>query len=501
METKGKKILAEPEFLSRNDTEGGRWTVDECRAVRGEPSTDIVNREMKVPTQDDDLARCIRAHEMMHAKVSPAGEWKEWIDRKIASRDAMVATEELRVNLLCQKAGFDVKGNLTDGGEMADGERVAATKDWKGAVQFTIATAGTASNKAFLTGIRRHNREWGIILLDISKRAVKEMEKAYKTKTLASTMKNNHGLAPYGFSHTERIAEWVDRLSETSPEDIQRQKEEARRAREEARRNKQEGAKSPEEGKEGTHSNEGEVTKDAKGKDDGNPFKGITPDKSTGRIPTWGELNIRVLPMPIHSKGNIGKKRIASNYGMRPRRIHRYMTDPQMRIFDRTVKGTGGVVIIDASGSMSFSREQLTKILENAPGATVAVYTDAGTDVPNLWVVAQKGKMVDKLPETGFGNGVDFPAIEWGHKQKQSSNSPMIWVTDGGVCGPNQHYSNMLAMQCINFCRKNNIVVVPHVGEAIEQLHKLKNGEKAKSVWPAMFKQAYKEKMGHKLEA
>lgn len=497
MATKERKILAEPEFLTREDTEGGRWTVDECRAVRGEPSTNIVEREMRVPTQDDALARCIRAHEMMHAKVSPAGDWKQWIDRKIASYDSLVATEELRVNLLCQKAGFDVKGNLTDGGEMADGERVAATKDWKGAVQFAVATAGTASNKAFLTGIRRHNREWGAILLDISKRAVREMEKAYKTGKLASTVVTSYGIAPFGFSNTERIAEWVDRLSETSPEELQRQKEEARRAREEARRKKGEGKDG--EGEQGVHSNAVQPEKGTKGRDDGNPFKGITPDSNTFSLPTWAELNIRVLPMPVHSKGNIGKKRIASNYGLRPRRMHRYMTDPQMRIFDRTVKGTGGVVIIDGSGSMSFSRQQLTKILENAPGATVAVYTDQGENVPNMWVVAKKGRMVDTLPETGFGNGVDFPAIEWGHKQREKSNTPMIWVTDGGVCGRG-NYSEMLAMQCINFAKKNGIVVVPHVNEAIDQLQKLKNGDKARSVWPPMFKQAYKNKMGMKLE-
>lgn len=490
--TKERKIFTEPELLHRDDVQGGRWTIEECRATRGEPSTSITAREMNIPTQDDELARCIRAHEMMHAKVSPAGDWGKWIDRKVASRQSMVVVEELRVNYLCGVAGFSVKQNLTDGGETADGERIGATKDWAGAVQMAIATAGTASNKAFLTGIRRHHRPWGPILLDISKRAVKEMQKAYKTRTLASTMIDpKSGLYPFGFSHTERIAEWVDRLCAKSPEDIEREKAEAKRAKEEARKAKAEGNNGESESR--SHGAEGSADK---GDMDGNPYKGMTPDdpKRNG-VPHWGELKVEILPMPVHSKGNIGKKRIASNVGMRPRRMHRLLTDPQMRVFDRTVRGTGGVVIIDGSGSMSFTREQLTRIIENAPGATVAIYTDKGVG-PNLWVVARKGRMVDSLPDVGMNNGVDFPAIEWGTKQKQTSSSPMIWVTDGGVCGPNQGYSNMLAMQCINFCKKNNIVVVPHVNEAIDQLKKLKNGEKATSVWPPMFREAYRSTHG-----
>jgi hypothetical protein len=508
MKTAKKRISAEPEFLSRKDVKGGMWKVGEVRAVRGEPWTNIVTREMKVPTDDDPLARAIRAHEMVHAKVSPANDWEKWIDRKIATHQSMVAVEELRVNYLCQKAGFDVKSDLADGGEMADGERLGATEDWVGAVQMAVATAGTASNKLLLNGIRRHKREWGPILLDISKRAVKEMKKSDKYSQLASTeIDTTSGLYPMGFIHTERLAEWVDRLCAKSPEQIAEEKEKARREREEARIRKALGQDADEaegedgEASEGTgrHSNKG-ITPNDKGKDDGNPYKGITSSNATYRVAEWQKLNIEFMPMPILSKGNLGKRRVASNMGMRPRRMHRMITDPQMRIFDKVVRGTGGVVIIDGSGSMSFSREQLTKIIENAPGATVAVYTDRGdSNMTNLWVVAHKGKMVNELPSVGQGNGVDFPAIEWGVKQKQTSRSPIVWVTDGGVCGKNGNFEAVLAMQCINFCKKNNIIVVPHVDEAVEQLKNLKFGNKAESIYPEMFKNTFKQLNGTEL--
>ena len=485
--TKPTPIYTEPELLQRNDITNGRWTIDECRSVRGEPQTDIVGRGMKIPTYNDELARCIRAHEMVHAKVSPATDWSKWVNRKIASEQAMTVVEELRVNTLCQIAGFNVKDVLADGGETADGERLASIKDWQGAVMQAIGTAGTLSNKLFLTGVRRHNREWGTILLDISKRAVREFKKA---SDLASTEVDEHsGLFPMGFCHTERLAQWVDRLADKSPEEIADQK----LAQTKNMQSLIDGDSNESESKEGTHGNESD---EKSKKADGNPFKGITPSSETYRAPYWGELMIERLPMPVHSKGNIGKKRVASNMGMRPRRIHRMLTDPQKRIFDRTVRGSGGVVILDASGSMSFSKEQLIAILENAPGATVAMYTDLGNNGTNCWIVADKGRMVNELPEVGAGNGVDFPAIEWGYKQKQTATTPIIWVTDGGVCGPNQPYNEILAMQCITFCKQKNIIIVPHADEAVEQLKSLKAGNKAKNIFPRMFKQTYKELTG-----
>lgn len=494
MTTTKRKILAEPELLSRRDTRRGRWEVTEARPVRGEPVTNIVERTMKVPTQDDVLARCIRAHEMMHAKISPADDWAKWIKREVASENAMRAVEEMRVNFLCQERGFPMKENLADGSEMADGERIACVGDWPTAVMMCVGTAGTKSHKDFLTGIRRHNRLWGDALLDIGKRALKEIKKANKTGRLASTDVDSHsGFYPLGFVHTERIAEWLDRLAGLDPKEIEKEYE-AKRAKKSKPKSSSDTEQTDDEVDGREHTNVGVHSKSKEAS--GTPFDGITPDKVHGRIPTWTELRVTTMPMPKLTKGNIGKRRIASATGVRPRRIHRMMTDPEMRIFDRTVKGSGGVVIIDASGSMDFTHDQIRQIVENAPGATVAVYTDKGDSATNMWVVADKGKMVAELPQVGCGNGVDFPAIKWGVSKRQKHNTPIVWVTDGGVCGYQDNFSNLLAMQCITFAKKNRIIVVPHVEEAIAQLKNLKNGQKAVSQWPAQLKSVYREMMG-----
>jgi hypothetical protein len=487
------QIIAEPEWLSRKDTDSGQWTVESCEPRRGIPQTSIVDRVMRVPTSQNDMERCVRAHEMMHAKVSPAGEWEQWQKRGIASIDAMVACEELRVNYLCQKAGFPMDEFLSDGGETADGERIAAQDKWDIAVRMAIATAGTASSKIYLNGIRRHNRLWGKVLLDISKRAIKEMDSAHRRGNLASTEKHTSGLAPYGFHYTERLAEWVDRLTGMEPPKEEEEKEEPKGSSSETSETKSEEGKN----ETGSHTNVN-LGKPKDPKEEAERFKGITPDKMNGGIPYWGELVIEKLPMPKQTRGNIGKTRIASNVGRAPRRLHRIATDPERRIFDKTSRGIGGVVIIDGSGSMSFTHDQIRQIVEASPGATVAIYSDMqrSGDKTNMWIVADKGKMVDELPNVGGGNSVDFPAIEWAVKNRQRSRSPIVWITDGGVCGPNQGYSETLAMQCINFCKKNRIVVLPHVEEAVKQLKKLQMGQPASRQWSSMFRHTYKDKTG-----
>ncbi len=476
------QIFTEPEMLGRKDAEHGQWQVEECMPRRGIPATSIVGRQMKVPTADTDMSRVIRAHEMMHAKVSPAGDWEQWINRGIATESSLVVAEELRVNYLCKKAGFAVDEHLSDDGETADGERMANTNDWAGAVRMAIATAGTASNKKFLTGVRRHNRMWGTALLDISKRAVKEMDKAHATGRLASTdVHKPTGLSPIGFSYAERIAEWIDRLAGMDPPTEEEQEEQE---------TSDESSMSTKGTERTEHSDKGTP---ATSKQKMERLKSVTPDRMNGNIPYWGELNIEKLVMPIRTKGNLGKVKRASNVGHSPRRMHRYMTDPERRIFDTKKKGMGGVVVLDCSGSMSLSHEEVRLMVEASPGATVLAYSDMDhcAGKPNAWVLADKGRMVEDMPNMGAGNGVDFPAIEWAVKHRQHSSAPVIWVTDGGVCGPNQGFSELLANQCTAYAKEKRIIVVPHAKEAIVALNHLRAGRPVRRQWPYMLRSAW----------
>lgn len=486
---------AEPEWLHRQDTENGAWDVHDCEARRGIPATSIMERTMLAPKADTPQARAIRAHEMMHAKVSPAGEWEQWQARKVASVKAMVVCEELRVNYLCGKAGFDVQSHLTDGTETADGERLACTNDWKGAVHMAVATAGTASSKPFLNGVRRHNRMWGKALLSISKRAVKEMDKAHRTGMLASTATDRRsGLAPVGFTFTEKMAEWVDRLAGMPPENVQEDDSKGGTGATTAVAEDKDTITV-------THDNRGgNNPKPLSEKEYLNKITKVTPDSmDRASAPYWGELVVSRLPLTVLTQGNLGKKRSASNTGRSPRRLHRYMSDPQKRIFDNKRRGMGGVVVIDASGSMTLTRDDVRKMLDASPGCTVIAYSDVDgcRGAPNAWVLADKGRMVSDhdFPEMGSGNGVDFPALEWGVKHRQHSSAPVVWVTDGGVCGPNQGFSELLANQCTAYCMEKKVIVVETPTKAVETLEKLKAGATVERSLPAMLRDAWGDRV------
>jgi len=468
----------EPEILTRKDTEAGTWEVEVCAPKRGEAWTNIIGRVISVPVDDTERSRTIRAHEMMHAKVTPADDWKAWIDRGIASEEALRACEELRVNFLCQMAGFPMDKHLTDGGETADGERIVALNDWRNAVYFAIATAGTASAKPFLNGVRRQNREWGKHLLSIQKRALKTIKKIAKQNRdlVASTAKHHQtGLHPLGFKTTEGLAEWVDRLAGEPPPPEEPEAEET-------------GA-----GGEGDTVGHEHSDVDAKRRSFTEKLSKIEPDDMvySTNIPEWGELRIGKVPLNTVSSGHMGRKRVATNVGRNPRRIGRMITDPQKRVFDRKVRGLGGIVVLDVSGSMSWTREEIRSIVENSNGATVLAYSYSTAEVDNAWILAENGKVFTEDFDMSCGNGVDFPALEWATKRRKG-NEPIVWVTDGGVTGVNDGYSDMLARQCMRHVRQHGIIVYETLAEAVTAFKKMSNGQKVYSKLPWLLRESEK---------
>jgi hypothetical protein len=179
--------------------------------------------------------------------------------------------------------------------------------------------------------------------------------------------------------------------------------------------------------------------------------------------------------------GNLGKVRIASDVGRTPRRIGRLLTDPYRRVFDRVKRKSGGVVLIDWSGSMSLEPKDILTILQHAPGATIAAYAhkDGSQGVPNFWVLAKDGKMVSQLPtKHGCGNGVDGPALRWALKARRFQNEMVLWVCDGSVTdGADDCFYTHLAAEAKALVTTGRVVMQKCMEDAVDFLKKLANGQ------------------------
>lgn len=193
-----------------------------------------------------------------------------------------------------------------------------------------------------------------------------------------------------------------------------------------------------------------------------------TSSRATRKVP-WGKMNVETPPRPRRVDGYLGKGRIASDEGVIPRYAHRLLVDG--RIFCRTRRQRGGSVLVDCSGSMSLTNDDLKKILSHSPGAVVACYS-GNTQDGVLRVLAQAGRQVDEKwigAPAGGSNVIDKPALDWLGKQPK----PRIWVCDGQVTGVGDRQSAINTLECEAVCRQRAIVRQDNVGLAVTTLQKL----------------------------
>ncbi|NBV22536.1 MAG: hypothetical protein EBS05_11550 [Proteobacteria bacterium] len=191
--------------------------------------------------------------------------------------------------------------------------------------------------------------------------------------------------------------------------------------------------------------------------DDGDPTAGESfieaPPDPDYDVP-WCEMIVvkPELHMPLKSKFRRNSWRI-SDEGSFIKRPDRFCSDG--RVFgSRRRKPPAGAVLIDCSGSMSLTSEDIDTIMEHAPGITVATYCSTPT-TGYLHIVARKGKRADDdhLQATCGCNGCDGPALRW----LAAQSGPLTWICDGIVTGINDEPHPDLSAECEDIVRKHHI--------------------------------------------
>ena len=108
-----------PELLAgrEDDVVAGAWTVREGTSMRGAASCNLADRVLEVPLGDGArVDRVVRAHELMHARVSPHARPPRRALDEVSPR-ALECAEELRVNSLLARLDFDTRCCVMDGEE------------------------------------------------------------------------------------------------------------------------------------------------------------------------------------------------------------------------------------------------------------------------------------------------------------------------------------------------------------------------------------------------
>ena len=195
----------------------------------------------------------------------------------------------------------------------------------------------------------------------------------------------------------------------------------------------------------------------------------------------WEPLVVAKPELGVNHTGKLGRRVIAADSGREPRYINRIVTDPERRIFSRKTRALGGVVVIDCSGSMRLSEDDLDRLLKASSGATVLCYSGGYNrpDKPNVWVVARKGRMMRKLPEFPGDNSVDGPAIVYAASLRDNGGQPLIWVSDGYVTGINTGTGNVNLEKDMDYIkRRHRVIQVETVQEAEALMKRLQGGSR-----------------------
>lgn len=164
----------------------------------------------------------------------------------------------------------------------------------------------------------------------------------------------------------------------------------------------------------------------------------------------------RPLKFPAKMRGR--NKRKPAQRGRRLHRLGRLYTDGYV-FADRPRTKGGGAILIDTSGSMSLTPDDVLMLCVAYPGGIIASYSSSGHQ-GYLRIIAKNGKRVtdDMLATPGPGNGVDGPALDWLATQP----GPRYWISDAGVEG-----GAVGLRYCLEVCRKAKITRVDDAWEIV----------------------------------
>lgn len=413
-----RRVFPIPEAI-----DGQRWDVQP-----GRPMTSTDTRTMFVPTGTDPVSQFCRTHELGHAKITPKTPPERVSKKHKVSVESLQYCEDYRVHRFLCSLGIPLAGSLVPEEARLHAPRLLANPDEL--ICWAIASAKTGSMDVLREAI---DAEIGTMQDEAQRSQARKMLGCINVMA-AKVMEKIDGakkFTPRGFvKRTVPAAQLLDQYRELL-----------------RRINDIPDEKAPEGDKWGN------------GK-----------AQCHGAGTAWCRMETAVAKLGTPRASGKAPRRRWSDEGSVPVAMHRWATD--QRLFRVKRRMQGGTLLLDASGSMHFDADDIARIVQQAPGATVAMYSgDRHKGKGQLTIIARNGmaasaREIDRIRgEVGGHNAVDGPALEWLANQPE----PRVWMSDLDVNGAPQGFDEKAGLaQCKAICSRANIAVARDIERATE---------------------------------
>jgi hypothetical protein len=479
--TNEPKAYPYPQIVTKDDS----WHVMETTEQDPQPRTDNLNRQMYVPMDRAceycgiNHSRMIRRHELGHAKWSPKTMGK--LLRGTRS-DAVEALEEVRINyLLTAKAKLDMDSWMLCKDKLdMDIQQLIYNGSIADAILYLLASYSVVAERYGHSDSPHfaHVKEKFRDAIDSELNNLSDLRKSELNYAMGIANKFQHDLLSHRYNQIpsyRKVQKLAEKLSfilnqfidKPKPEDVIKPAPQPSSGGE------------GEEGK-GEESTEGESEGQTTLEDTvstlekrmrGDLIEKMNYSSSTG-IGKWGEMKIHNPPMTVNLQGRLKNSRNyrPMDYGVNPKYMNRWCVDK--KVFKQKQNVKGGTILIDASGSMSFSGEDILEIMQLLPAVNIAMYNGSHL-TGDLHIIAKNGMRVSEQymdDHSGAGNVIDGPALEW----LATMPARRIWVSDMyvfGAYGATDGYN--LLKECYDLCTKHKIINLKDIDEVKEHALKL----------------------------
>jgi hypothetical protein len=175
-------------------------------------------------------------------------------------------------------------------------------------------------------------------------------------------------------------------------------------------------------------------------------------NERTGKVPTGKRkgrsgITMKVIELPhvVPVEGASVGTRIATSGARLYRPALRRPIIPTRCFVRRTCIEPQGTILVDASGSMG-DWEQIERLVQSAPFATVAYYSGNGSNEGWLYVFARGGfRAAEIVKPPCAGNTVDGLAIDWLMEQQ----GPRVMITDRGFCDAEDSEAQIMRLEVL----------------------------------------------------